>query len=217
MHSDDHGSESPDFNRMTPAPNPGLTWILYPTQTKDKLMKNRRYSLRTLLIATAVFAAYFPVARLYHLWFATAHDSYYVTSVLASEIHNGDTVAEVATHFASQRLLTDAEENAFKNIPGTFGGTNRTIDDGDTCYSFSTHGGSSVLMQFRDGQLINLPNESYSDAALLAEMNGYSLPNPVLLYGVLPFYLIFVACIALILSSGRWLRRSRGSDNSLVA
>jgi hypothetical protein len=27
----DHGSESPDFIRMAPTPNPGLTWILYPT------------------------------------------------------------------------------------------------------------------------------------------------------------------------------------------
>jgi len=27
-HREDHGSESPDFNQMTPAPNPGLTWIL---------------------------------------------------------------------------------------------------------------------------------------------------------------------------------------------
>ena len=24
----DHGSESPDFIRMAPTPNPGLTWIL---------------------------------------------------------------------------------------------------------------------------------------------------------------------------------------------
>ena len=27
----DHGSESPDFIRMAPTPNPGITWILSPT------------------------------------------------------------------------------------------------------------------------------------------------------------------------------------------
>ncbi|MFO0944228.1 MAG: hypothetical protein U0930_26260 [Pirellulales bacterium] len=29
----DHGSESPDFIRMAPTPNPGLTWILSPTDS----------------------------------------------------------------------------------------------------------------------------------------------------------------------------------------
>ena len=33
----DHGSESPDFIRMAPTPNPGLTWILSSLNVADAL------------------------------------------------------------------------------------------------------------------------------------------------------------------------------------
>ncbi|MFM7976611.1 MAG: hypothetical protein ACKO8U_16190, partial [Pirellula sp.] len=39
----DHGSESPDFIRRAPTPNPGLTWILS-NQEEDK-MRNRIFGL----------------------------------------------------------------------------------------------------------------------------------------------------------------------------
>ena len=65
MHSDDHGSESPDFNRMTPAPNPGLTWILSSAQecgfreflfrVVDKLLATLDPNARDHLVQTDPF------------------------------------------------------------------------------------------------------------------------------------------------------------------
>lgn len=187
-----------------------------PTQAKAKQMKTPRYSLRTLLVGVAIVAAYFPLGMLYHRWFSTEYSPYYVSTVLASKISNGDSVNEVASYFSSQRSLTDAERIDMQSIPGTFGGASRVIEDGDECYSFSTHGRSGIVAQFRDGRLINLPNESYSDLPLLAEMNGYSLPSPILRFGFLPLYLILVACIALLLASRHWILGTRGSGYSLA-
>ncbi|QDS92225.1 hypothetical protein FF011L_09620 [Roseimaritima multifibrata] len=179
-------------------------------------MNRHRYLARTLLIAVAVIVAYFPLAKLYHLWFTSEYSSYYVTSLLASEIHNGDSVDEVATHFASQRFLTASEIDVMKDIPDTFGGTERPMEDGDTYYCFSTYSGESIFAQFRDGRLVGLPNECYEDLPLLAEINGFSLPNPIFRFGFWPLYLIGIICIWLFLVSRCWIRRPGSSGQSLA-
>lgn len=189
----------------------------YPTHFEAKLMSTHRYSLRSLLIATAIVSAYFPLAKLYHSWFTTTYDSYYVTSVLASKIHNGDSVDAVATHFASYRILRDTDSNDMQNVNEIWGSNNLTREDTDQYYHFSTRGGAGAYLQFRDGRLANMTNSSYSDASRIAVMNHDSIPNPILRLGLFPIYLILVACVALILASRQWIQRSSGSNHSLAA
>lgn len=167
-------------------------------------------------MVTAIVAAYFPLAKLYHSWFTTTYDSYYVTSVLASKIHNGDSVDDVSTHFESRQILSDADTNAMQNITEIWGSNNLTMEDADQYYRFSTRGGASAYMQFRDGRLVNLSNNNYSDARRIAEMNDYSFPNPIFRFGLLPIYLILVTCIALMLAARRWFQHSSGSNHSLA-
>lgn len=56
----DHGSESPDFDKRAPAPNPGLTWILSPTNRAT--MSELKYRPLSVQSVVAFFTSVVSVA-----------------------------------------------------------------------------------------------------------------------------------------------------------
>ena len=171
-----------------------------------------QYSLRTLIVAVVVVAAYFPLARIYHSWFTKTYRQFYLTSVLGSKIHDGDSVGDVARHFDSHRLLSSLSSNdarTIKYLTEYCGLHNLRIEEHDEFHSFSISRGG-VDLQFRDGKLVNLQNNLYIDVRKLSQMNDYPLPNPMLSFGFWPLYLILTVCIVLLFS---WLHRHSQSDN----
>ena len=172
------------------------------------LMMFYQYSLRMLIVAIAIVAAYFPLARIYHSWFTKTYGPYYVASVLGSKIHDGDSVADVARHFDSHRLLSNNDARQMKNVTEFCSRNNLRIEEQDVFHTFAISRGG-VDLQFRDGKLVNLQNNLYSDALKLSQMNNYPLPNPMLSFGFLPLYLFVAVCIVVLYS---WLNRQDQSD-----
>jgi hypothetical protein len=168
-----------------------------------------QYSLRMLIVVVAVVAAYFPLARIYHSWFTKTYGSYYIASVIGSKIHDGDSIADVARHFDTHRLLTKSDTRHMKNITEFCNRNNLPIEECDEFHTFSVSTGG-VDLQFRDGRLVNLQNNLYSDAAKLSQINSYSLPNPILAFGFLPLYFVLLTCILLVYL---WLHRPDRTNN----
>jgi hypothetical protein len=114
-----------------------------------------------------------------------------VSRVLASEIYNGDSVGDVAKHFRSHHLITPDDEQLSQSIRDVWGQHGDwSIEDSDQFFHFAVPGAGANL-QFRKGKLVNLQNSAYRDARKLAQLNGYSLPNPLLKFGIMPYYLPF--------------------------
>jgi hypothetical protein len=82
-----------------------------------------------------------------------------------------------------------------KSVANVWGSNKWIVEDGDQFFHFTAPGGHSANLQFRDDKLVNHQQNAYGDASKLAELNNYSLPHPMLLFGVWPFYVVFVVCV----------------------
>ena len=94
-----------------------------------------RFSLRTLLIAVALVAAYFPCSELYVSWvykrLEANHGYHYVLMLLHSEFRNGDSLHEVATRFENVRLLSANNTQEMENIRNIWAMKKLTIEVDD--------------------------------------------------------------------------------------
>lgn len=155
-------------------------------------MNPGRFSLRTLMLLVAVVSAYFPLANLFDAWMTTTYDKYYVNSILAHQIKNGDSIDTVASHFWSHRLLDDSDSHDMKNVTDIWTSNRWMIEKDDQLYYFGTLGGAGTYLQFRDDRLINLSNKAHRDEVGIAKMNAYPFPTWVVRFGFLPLYFLLV-------------------------
>ncbi|MFN3192841.1 MAG: hypothetical protein ACE361_20190 [Aureliella sp.] len=180
-------------------------------------MKLGRFSLRTLLVLVTVVSAYFPLAGLFDDWISTTYDGYYVNSILASHIQNGDSIDEVASHFSAFRPIGDTDKIDMENVSRIWKSNRWTIEEEDQIYHFGTLGGSGTYLQFRGGRLINLNNKPYRDELGIAKQNGYPFPNWILRYGFFPLYISFTAVATLAFLLHKALRRNIASESAVAA
>jgi hypothetical protein len=167
-----------------------------------------RYSIRTLLVAVTLVAAYFPCAKTYHSWFVNKYAGYYNGS-LVSQVQNGDSINDVSELFDSMRLLTPADEHDMRNIASVWASQKLDIEEGDQLFHFSCVSGHGVYLQFRDGRLVNFPNGAYKDARKLAEINNDPIPHALLLMGVWPYYVVCIGFASVMFALFYRRRRKR--------
>ena len=156
-------------------------------------MNRCRSSLQKLLLFVTVFSAYFSLANLFDAWVSTTYDGYYVNSILAHHIKNGDSINTIASHFSSYRLLDDNDSHDMKNVTDIWTSNRRRIEKEDRLYHFGTWGGAEKYLQFRDDRLINLSNKAYRDEIGIAKKNPYPFPTWVVRFGFLALYCLLVS------------------------
>ncbi len=155
-------------------------------------MNRARSSLRNMLLAT-VFLAYFPLANLFDAWVPTTYDGYYVNSILAHHIKNGDSINTIVSHFSSYRLLDENDNHDMKNVTDIWTSNRWRIEKDDRLYYFGTWGGAETYLQFRDDRLINLSNKAYRDEIGIAKKNSYPFPTWVVRFGFQALYCLLVS------------------------
>ena len=153
----------------------------------------RQFSTRTLLAFMALVAVCLAAHRLYSAWYVRNYPGHYLHSLLNSQVHNGDTRADVA-RFYDTAVKVDVQ--ADPNVQQLWNSRKWAIDVGDEVWHFSGSSGHGVYLQFRAGQLINHRNSDFADPDRLAKMNRQPLPPVALRYGVWPY------CVALFVITG---------------
>ena len=181
------------------------------------------FSIRTLLLMVAVVAIYFPIRDIYEPWrrrrLQVSHPIFSDFESLAS-ITEGDSVSVVARHYP---MLEAVEPNtpSWQNLARQFESSGMRVENTDEFYEYTIHGvGNFGYLQFRDGNLVNHPQEVFADPMANAIGNKSALPGLLDRMGVWPIYLpVAAAFSALCLVCDRVFRKQFAShqDNPNVA
>ena len=128
-------------------------------------MKLHQFSIRKMLLVIALVASFFPCETLFRRWLATNHGYSYVEAVLHSEVHEGDSLERVSSHFDSIRLLTPLNDSEYlTNLVMICSRKGLAVLKNDEFYRLSVTSGPSAYLQFRNRRLVNLWNTAYIDA-----------------------------------------------------
>jgi hypothetical protein len=174
-------------------------------------LKHLQFSIRTLLLIVLLVAICLATNRTYVRWYAHKYPSHYIYSVCRDQIRDGDTFKHVAQYFERAEQTDFAAPNA-RNVWST---RPWTIRPGDDIWHFHNKS-SGVLIQFRDGRVVNHPTSDYADIDRMAQQNHHPVPPFFFCYGVWPFCLFVVAVGGLILVAIDKRARSRTTSNGLT-
>jgi len=170
-----------------------------------------RFSMRSLLLTTALIALYFGCAGVYNRWYDSTYSGFVGFERLAN-LEPGTSFDRVAAHYlrSHQIMTTDlvdlgpsktgkilhaggftyASSSLIKVLKDAF----TQMEPGDELYYFEALNGGSYL-QFRNEKLTNHSPNAYRPSIQLATLNNHPLPNVLLRFGILPFYLPFAVLV----------------------
>jgi hypothetical protein len=157
-------------------------------------VRRLQFSLRTLIVSLLLVAICLATNRAYRRWYAHKYPSHYLYSVLRDQIHDGDTFEHVARYF-ERAEQTDFDARNVRNVWST---RPWPIQPGDDIWHFR-NASSGVLIQFRDGRVVNHPTSDYAEPDRIAQMNHHPVPPLFLHYGIWPYCLLVQAAGGLIL------------------
>ena len=170
-------------------------------------MQLHQFSIRKLLIVIALVAFYFPYEKSYRRWLATNHGYSYVEAVLHSEVHEGDSLERVSSHFDSIRLLTPLNDSEYlANLATICSRKGLAVLKNDEFYRLSVTSGPSAYLQFRNRRLVNLWNTAYIDAVKYPS-------QPVSGFARIVFMVIYISIFVSVLMSDSllqyWVRHNK--------
>jgi hypothetical protein len=137
-------------------------------------MRRFRFSIRTALAVIAVLAVFLTVRRVYLAWFERTYSAYHLVDVLRTNVRNGDTIEQVKRHFHQVRPIDEAQMRTFREICQSRGWQ---IAEGDEIMQFTDTNNHGIMLQFRDGKLINHQPTDFSHPSPFSKLNSYRHPN----------------------------------------
>ena len=182
-------------------------------------MLRLNYSIRTLLVAIAIVAAYFPMRDVYATWrrarLQTTHQIFSDYETLAM-IHEGDSVQDVTRYYP---MLSSVPSNTapWTTVANGLQSAGQSVQPSDEFYRYTLREeGMYGYLQFRDAKLVNHPDAVFSDPIANAARNGAALPAIFDRIGFFPIYLVMAAvagvfCSIAVRLNGR-IRRTARSD-----
>ena len=127
-------------------------------------MRLKQFSLRKMLVLVALIAFFFPCASVFRGWLHQNRGQSYVEGILHAELREGQSLANVSSHFDSTRLLTPANDAEYlANLKTICASQNFEVEDDDEFYHLSVASGPGAYLQFRKEKLINLWNSASID------------------------------------------------------
>jgi hypothetical protein len=178
-------------------------------------MSKLSFSLKTLLLAIAVVAVYFPLREIYDSWrrhrLQETHQIFSDYETLAI-LNEGDSVQDVTRHYP---MLSAVEPNtpAWDNIANGFQSAKLSVEATDAFYQYTLNEeGMYGYLHFRNGKLINHPKDVFADPVANAIRSGVSLPGFFDRMGFFPIYFATIALACTIFFVGkRFIRKLRPS------
>ena len=160
---------------------------------------NFRFGIRSLLLTSALVAAFFPFRGLYDHWFRSTYSGYHVHRTLRDYVSNGDSFDYVSSLFDR----SEARTRQFVLENGPFLANRKSIfadhENGDEYHVFFINGGNvRALFQFRDGVVVNHLKRLYQFPYSTVQHHKDRAPSSLLRNGALLVYTITVASCGMI-------------------
>jgi hypothetical protein len=153
-----------------------------------------------MLIFVALVAFFFPCAHVYRNWLARSYGQTYIEAVLHSDLHEGDSLEQVASHFDSIRLLTPSTDTDYlSNLATICAQKGFAVHPNDEFYHVSVESGPGAYLQFRNRRLVNLWNTAFIDENKYPSQRA-SNSAPLL------FFTIYASVSTLVLASDSLLQ-----------
>jgi len=144
-----------------------------------------QFSIRTLLGVVLLVGFCLTGDRAYSRWFQHKYSQYHMYLLLRDRIHNGDSVQEVSQLFQTAEKVDPADQK----IQKIWSSHSWTIEAGDEMWRFG-HQSAGVVLQFRDGRLVNSSGRDFNDPAGIAALNRHPVPPIYLRYGIWPICVV---------------------------
>ena len=117
-----------------------------------------------MLLCVLLVAFFFPCASVFRGWLHQNRGQSYVEGILHAELREGQSLANVSSHFDSTRLLTPANDAEFlANLKKICASQNYQVEKDDAFYHLSVASGPGAYLQFRKEKLVNLWNTAFID------------------------------------------------------
>ena len=177
-----------------------------------------RFSIGTLLFVVVLVALYFPIRTAYLPFLSNrlkkSHPGYQDFAI-SSTLREGDSFQVVSGNYQAMRKI-EKDDPIYSHFEHVARINNWIIESSDEFYEYTFNGQDVVgYHQFRNGQLVNHPIESFNDPYENSVTNNLEIPNAIFRAGEWPLYFLLIILLTSIwLTCKKELAHFQGKRNN---